>query len=93
MSFVNHPLLEPTKGELTALEITHHIDCADAFKSAFISALIVELLVKELAERLAQNSAMSSDLLMSVSAYLKTRLRRQLHEKWPINFMVTGTCA
>jgi hypothetical protein len=46
MSFVNHPLLEPTKGELTALEITHHIDCADAFKSAFISALIVELLVK-----------------------------------------------
>ncbi len=44
--------------------------------------------MKELAERLALNTAMSSDRLMSVSAYLKTRLRKQLHEKWPVNFVV-----
>lgn len=44
--------------------------------------------MNELAERLAQNAEISSDRLASISAYLKTRLRKQIKEQRPVNFVV-----
>lgn len=42
----------------------------------------------DLAERLAQNAEMSTERLMSVSGYLKTRLRKQMLERRPVTFVV-----
>jgi|GEM_PF-5702271 hypothetical protein len=44
--------------------------------------------MNELAERLAQNTGISSDRLMSVSGYLKTRLRKQIEEHRPLSFVL-----
>lgn len=42
----------------------------------------------ELAEGLAYNTEITSDRLVSVSAYLKTRLRKQIKAQQPVNFVV-----
>ncbi len=42
----------------------------------------------DLAERLAQNAEMSTERLISVSAYLKVRLRSQMLERRPVTFVV-----
>ncbi len=42
----------------------------------------------DLAERLAHNAEMSTERLMSVSGYLKTRLRKQMLERRPVTFVV-----
>lgn len=44
--------------------------------------------MNELAERLAQNKEISSDRLVSISAYLKARLRKQIEEQRPVTFVV-----